>query len=460
MLLGPHIGLPQTGRRLTPSLATLYRGLNLPVDCWIDDANGDDSNAGTTESAAWQSLNKIDSVPLSAGETKTVRVKTGVYDKDTDLINAAQAATGATLNVVFEANCENDGAAYTAANSTGSFFSTVNDKHIKLFGNGIRVHGWTQGTGNGLGGNGADANCSYDAYDFEIYDCIDGISCHGNMVANFYDCYVYDCTKANVAHIGGTVTTHTRCVFEELLAGASLAVVNIQGLSSEFTDCIIIPASSGAALDLSESVLRRCQIGSLSKAVTLSGNENVEIIDSFMNVSADANAELDMLRCYGLLSIRQRNGGSIALRHSIISGPASNASSVFYNNFNPGAGSQHVIEDNIFETASAGAFMSYDANNSGYLVAASSRWHNNVLSGSAAFDADLTAADTGGTVIVDNVTGDALIGAANTLDPDDYGYGAGSPAIGAATDGANSGFAIGDVAAPTPRQIRGVDPVS
>jgi hypothetical protein len=48
-------------------------------------------------------------------------------------------------------------------------------------------------------------------------------------------------------------------------------------------------------------------------------------------------------------------------------------------------------------------------------------------------------------VIVGNVSADALIGAANTLDPDDYGYAPGSPAIGAGVGGVNCGFAVGEI---------------
>jgi len=138
------------------------------------------------------------------------------------------------------------------------------------------------------------------------------------------------------------------------------------------------------------------------------------------------------------------------MQHCIIAGPASSQSSIFYSNFNDGSASPMTIVDNIFETASAGAFMSIDGTNSGHLVSAGSLWENNLLSGSAAFDADLIAADTGGTVLVGNITGDALIGAANTLDPDDYGYAVYSPAIGAATDGGNIGFAVGDLTQPGP----------
>jgi len=134
----------------------------------------------------------------------------------------------------------------------------------------------------------------------------------------------------------------------------------------------------------------------------------------------------------------------LTVENCVLVGPASNNTSIFLSNFNPGSGSPHYVRDNIFETATAAAFMSYDATNSGYLVAQASEFFNNILSGSAAYDADLVTADAGGTVIVDNVSDDALIGAANTLLGADYGYAAGSPAIGAGVTSGNCGFATGD----------------
>ena len=134
------------------------------------------------------------------------------------------------------------------------------------------------------------------------------------------------------------------------------------------------------------------------------------------------------------------------MTNCVISGPATGNSSVFYSSYNPGSSGQWLVRDNIFETATAAAFMDLDATNAGYLVAADSEFFNNILSGSAAIDADLVTADAGGVVVVDNVTADALIGAANTINPDDYGYAAGSPAIGAGSAGGNCGFAVGEVA--------------
>ena len=431
-------------------LRAITRGLDLEPDFWIDAVSGDDSNAGTSEGAAWKSLNKMDGINLSAGQTITVRVKSGIYQKETDLISLSQNAIGATLNIVFEPGCINDGTAYTVANSTGSFFDTVNPKQMNLYGNGCIVSNWTMGTANGLGGNGQNADCSYDAYDFEVFNCGDGLSCHGSMSANYYDCLVYDCVKAAVAHIDGTNTTHTRCKFIEVAGGGTGNVVIANGQSAIFTDCVMIPGGQSRVLGLDNSTVIRCWLGDLSNRASLTSRKNVTIIDSFLNVSFDTNATLTIINCYGRLTARQRNGGSLTMEGCVISGPASGQSNIFFSNFNPGSGSPHIIRNNIFETASASAFMNYDANNAGHVVAAASQFHNNILSGSAAFDSNLVAADTEGTVIVDNISADALIGAANTHDPDDYGYGAGSPAIGAATDGGNSGFAVGEVAARVP----------
>lgn len=418
--------------------------LNLPVDYWIDDALGSDAAAGTSEGAAWQSLNKMNAISISAGETVTIRVKAGVYDKVTDLISLSQSAAGATVNIVFEPGCENNGAAYTTANSTGSFFDIVNDKHVRLYGHGMLVYGWTMGTGNGLGGNGAGSATSYEAHDFEIYNCIDGLSVHGGMTAKYYNCVVYDCTKAGVAHIGTTNTEHYYCSITEIAAGGSASVVVTDGATAKFFDSVILPGNARNLGGTGPMEYTRCHIGNTTTRAQLSGGGARTFTDSFVNFAFDVQMPVTLTRCYGKVSARQRNGGSLTMTNCVISAPSTGLTNIFYSNFNPGSGSPHIVEDNIFETASAAAFMSYDATNAGYVVAAGSRWHNNILSGSAAFDADLVTADTGGTVIVDNVTADALIGAANTTDPADYGYASGSPAIGAATDGGNCGFSVAD----------------
>jgi hypothetical protein len=120
--------------------------------------------------------------------------------------------------------------------------------------------------------------------------------------------------------------------------------------------------------------------------------------------------------------------------------------------FDSGDDSTFVFNDNIVETATATSSISVDAVNAAYLVDGGSQFFNNIMSGDADFAAYpyLLAADTEEVVVVDNVKADALIGVGNTLDPDDYGYAAGSPAIGAATDNGNCGFAVGEVEARRP----------
>jgi hypothetical protein len=81
------------------------------------------------------------------------------------------------------------------------------------------------------------------------------------------------------------------------------------------------------------------------------------------------------------------------------------------------------------------------------LAANGSQFYNNLLTDSKTYDADLISASVD---IQGTVTDDPLIGDADSLDPDDYGYGDGSPAIGAATDGGNIGFGVGEISAVGP----------
>jgi len=150
---------------------------------------------------------------------------------------------------------------------------------------------------------------------------------------------------------------------------------------------------------------------------------------------------LTLSRSYGKFTARVgvNTGGPLTMNNCILSGPATDRSAIFLSEYNPGSSSAFYVQDNIFETSTAAAFMSLDATNAEHLAAAGSFWRNNILSGSAAFDADLSAALLSG-----NVTADALIGAADTLNPADYGYASGSPAIGAAINGGNCGFSDAD----------------
>jgi hypothetical protein len=456
---GDPVGLVLDTSKGLAGLSTMYRGLDIAPNYWIDATNGDDGNAGTSEGAAWASLNKITQALLLSGNAVRVRVKAGTYDKATDFVDVTTSAAfsaGTRLDIIFEPGCVVDGTTANGIAATNGFeFSTTSVTSTYIYGNGLSLRNFSEGTAASPNGFGNRANHVLYVYDVDVTNCDDGFSAHGNASMYLYDCTASNCEKSAYAHIENAQTFHYRCQFTGR-AGASIGIgVNQSTLVAYFEDCIFVPISAGQTIGANRSEFVRCQLGTASLRLGGTESQNMVATDSFINFARDVNQVMTFTRCYGFASFRQRNGASLTMENCVIVGPASGLSNIFYSNFNPGAGSPHLIRDNIFETSSAAAFMAYDATNAGYVVAAGSEFFNNVLSGSAAFDADLVAADTGGTVIVDNVTADALIGAANTLNPNDYGYAAGSPAIGAGVGGGNSGFAVGEVVAAASQEVRG-----
>lgn len=449
----------------TPRIGAYYdamTALAFDPDYWIDATGGSDSNNGLTEGAAFASISKIASVvgpALSAGETVVVRVKSDTYSTADDHASIAAFAEGAHIVVVFEAGCVMDG---TAASAIGNYsaidmaLASSPTNTLTLYGNGLTIQHYNYTTGGaspqGLGWSGA--NTTLNAYNITIDDCVDGVSGHTGGHANLYDVTVQNCVKQLIANVSESTMDAYRCVFTGTgTETATFATDNgLSGLN-RFYDCIFTPgANPGKNWEIDKSEFHNCQFGTATQSMNVVGNGTTDSLvfrDSFVNIRAQAWGGYDLQRCYGLASFRVRDqSGTFTLKRNVFSGPATGLTNILYSNFDDSGSGTWVVHDNIFETATAAAFMSVDATNAGYLVAAGSEFFNNILSGSAAFDADLTAADTGGTVIVDNVTDDALIGAANTFDPDDYGYAVGSPAIGAGVTGGNCGFAVGEVDSP------------
>jgi hypothetical protein len=446
-----------------------WLGLDLTPDYWIDDAAGDDSNAGTSEGAAWASLNKIEGISGTVNTDTIVRVKTGTYDKLADhfVINGFVGR----LVVVFEPGCIMDGTA-NGTTAQNPIYAGNNATVMLIYGNGLSVQnffGLTGGTPNGLGYGGTGTILT--AYDVDISNCSDGISGHGAGHGVFYRVNVAgDNNKTTVANVDSSTMNAYFCSFLANNSTSGGFMINSAGLQY-FEDCVLDPtgvtAVSRATVQGENLHFVRCQLGTTSAHMAVSGRAVVApetqilIEDCYININNQALPRTTIRRSYGKLSARNRSfaGLSFTVENCVLSGPASGLGSIVFSDFNPGGGIKWVFLNNIVETATAGAFMAIDATNAGYIVAQASEFFNNILSGSAAFDADLIAADTGGTVIVGNVTADALIGAANTLAPADYGYTAGSPAIGAATDGGNCGFSVADAAeiALVPAAVIGID---
>jgi hypothetical protein len=439
-----------------------WLGLDLTPDYWVDATNGDDSNAGTSEGAAWASLSKIGEIVLGANANVVVRVKRGTYDKTTDSVKRDDASSGggvglnATLTIVYESGCVMDGTAANAITPTdGHEFSGSNVWTAVIFGNNLQVNNYSEGTAASPNGVGNRGNHILHCWDVHTVNCDDGFSSHAAAQMYLYRCTAQDSEKSPFLHVDTCTVVAYYCEFTtrtgNIIVGRGSGTPSITMLDTK-----VIPGGTGTQVVNTTS--ERCHLGTTSARLSIVGGVAT---DCYVNNYTDGNNNVNLQRCYGRVSVRIRNGGAHVINRCIISGPATGQSSVVLSNSNFGAAQSLTFTNNIVETATAAAFMSVDAANAGFMVTAAQLFSNNILSGSAAFDADLIAADTGGTVIVDNVTADALIGAANTTNPADYGYASGSPAIGAGIGGINCGFSVADAAeiALAPAAVIGPDGV-
>lgn len=430
---------------LTEPLVGTWRTGGFVPDFVIDEALGDDGNDGTA-ATPWASLNKINSIALVSGTTTRVVVKAGTYSKATDfvLITAGSGVSNCTMEVRFETGCAIDGVNYPAnTNCIGVNGTAANYTNIWRFrGNGCTIRNVLTATGNGLGGtNGGTVYF----YGFDVANCVDGTSSHGDTKAEYEDCIFAACTKSPCANIQTTQNTYRRCTFDNALdtATAGALVSTTQTPTNTFEDCVFLPGTAGIHRTIQSNgphTFIRCQLGTLARSLTFLGTGVVNAQKCFLNVQHDANFTSTYNMCFGGFSLRQRNLGAPTMTRSVIVRPATGFTNVFYSNFDPTAGSIHLIVNNIFEMNSA--WMSYDATNSAYLVTEGSQFFNNILFGGAVYDADLIAA---GAQIAATITSDPLIGAANTLLMADYAFGAGSPAIGSATPSGDRGFGASEV---------------
>lgn len=464
-VVGQPVGLMLDKSQGLTGISTIYKGLSGTFDYYIDASAGSDANAGTTLGAAWKSLSKITGALTAAGSTTRIRVVTGTYATVDDHFTIDNGATGSTLEIVFEPGCVMDGSVASAlANTLPVYVGDLGTFTCNLYGNGLTIQDYNYTTGgaspNGIGYGGAGVVVN--VYDTTIDGCVDGVSGHNSGHCNLYDCTVQNSIKWVIANVSASTMTAHRCNF--VSSGLETAGISTDSGSAglaEFHDCVISSAVNPSKnWEMNNTGFYRCQFGTTVNSINVvyatGGPTYINYEDSFVNGRFQLFANMTFTRCFGLFSGRVRNDtGTFAMRNCVFSGPATGLTNIFYSNFDDLGAATLVVNNNIFETATAAAFMSVDATNATYLVSSSSNFFNNILSGSAAFDADLIAADSGGTVIVNNITGDALIGAANTLLMADYAFAIGSPAIGAATDGGDSGFGVADVVVMSPQEVRG-----
>lgn len=465
--VGQSTGLLLDKSKGLTGLSTMYLGLADAYDYYVDATTGNDLNTGTSEVQAWASLNNISEAITSVGATVRVLVKSGTYNKATDYILITDAAEGSTTIVTFEGGCVMDGTTASATANTSGIYPTASGSAqftVTVYGNGLTIQHYNYAIAGaspqGLGWAGT--NVVVNVFDTTVDDTIDGISGHTDGHANLYRVTVKNSVKQLIANVSLSSMDCYNCSFQGTgTETAGFATDQDSTGLQRFYNCEFLPGTNPSTLfNMQTCEFYNSRFGTLTESMSVSsqvGGPNLFYMeDCFVNIRTQMFQGFHYNRCFGYFSGRVRNTtGTHTIENCVFSAPASGLTNILYSNFDDGGSCKLVVKNNIFETATAAAFMSVDVANSGYVVAASSEFFNNVLSSSAAYDADLVTADSGGTVIVGTVSADALIGAANTTNPDDYGYGVGSPAIGASSTGGNCGFAIGTVSAMTAQEVRG-----
>lgn len=447
MRLGlPSLSLPSVsvfGGALGAALAGVY---------YVDDAAGNDSNDGLAPGSAWASLSKIEGISGEAGKTTRVMVAAGTYNKATDHIEVSSQPTSSKLEIVFAAGSVID---FTAAHDAGAgspiYAGESGTWTMDVKGNGLTITGLGSagGSPNGLGYGGAGVTLI--ASDITIDGLADGISGHNSGHATLTDVTVRGSTKSAVANVTGSTMTATDCIFEELAAASGDFVV-LDGAAT-FTRPRFVPVSGPVSkIEGDDITITGGIIGTLTEKVRIEpstpGAASIAVSDAFINVYDLGDAGSVYTRCFGRFSTRFRetSGGGATLRRSIIIGAATGQTAVLESLGNPaGQFAPIAVWDCIFSGA-----MTFDTNVSNAQEAFMNNVSllNNILHGGAVYSQNLLDSDAAGSAtITGTITLDPLIGDADTYLPDDWAFGSGSPAIGAASDGNNVGFGIGVLSA-------------
>lgn len=425
-------------------MSLLLLMLDTAYDYYVDQANGDDANSGTRE-APWATLTKLrTTLAALAGERKSAHVAAGAYvDQHLSTVNAGD---GGVFEITFAPGCS---IVWSLGTDASAIQISGGDNTLRVYGNGLTISGFNAGTGNGLG----CFDATLIAYECHVSDCVDGWSAHGAGVSKVYDCTFADCSKSAFAHVGTSVTEAYRCSFTSA-ADATLGLGRADGGGHTFDQCVFVAADSalGRKFDfVASSTLTRCQIGTASLRVDLTAAAAVTMTDCFVNLYADGNAQAAMVRCYGKLSTRMRDGGNIAADHCVFVGGASGqTASALFRNFDPGSQGDWNVTDCVLTgytgTAVGNGFGPTDA---GYFEAAgNAATYVNYFGNTANIDADLlaTSADLStGVLTLDPELADATAIAAGSVDQADYCV-TNAALIGTGSSGGNIGFTAADIA--------------
>jgi hypothetical protein len=456
------LGANLTGR-VVPSNAA---GAGLPAESaavtmhvdYVVDPAGNDTTGDGSSGTPWATITKLATVldGLAGSFVKVGLVKSGTYTNNEISVSLGSGNVGI---IVFEdgtvIECDNIASVPTGS-ATNADSGTL--KLIGLGSTGGRITGYTDG-GAGVSGNGLGASSvgRIEAYNFVIDDCVDGWSCHNDATSHLEDVRIHSCTKSAFLHINNTVTTALRCSFE--IGTPTNGNVYLGGhtdaSTGTYTDCDAVPhATTDSTIGLGVGMTwADGRLGTLTRGWDVSGSGAVvggqaaTIVDSFVNMLVYVGQAVDLTGCFGYLTFRHRLGAS---NPSVVDGCVFGGDRSGYNgntflhadaSFAP-SGRPLEVKNTIVTGYSLVAFgQGADATRAAQIMDGPLEVHHVCLFGNGTnFDADLVAHANYATQVHDNITSNPLIGDKSTMTKASWGYGVGSPCIGAGEGGANIGF--------------------
>jgi hypothetical protein len=434
MRLGIGLGLPHVSR----AGGTAAWAPDGSFDYYVDGIAGSDGNDGSAPEQAWATFAPLRTAVfnLTTGQTRTAVIRATTHtDQHLSLTN--NASPRAEITITFE---EGTALVWESESSPGNGVAAGGTLKVTANGNGCTITGYSPNSGNGLGAN----NTGYlVAHDFVVDDADDGVSAHSSSRIDVHDCVFRNCSKAAFAIVDSGIFNAYGCTFEGRL-NATLSIGSyLNSSSGELEDCIFTPASQGQTLRLSQGgavTATRCRFGTLDTHLTLvSDNAVSTITDSFLNMNLDGTVQAALEGCYGRLTTRQRSGGDISISHCVLVGGASGlANSVLFRNFNGGQDDWNVI-DSVLTGYGTAVGHNFGATDAGYFETAGNTVTYCCLHGNSVnIDADIVA--TSADVSTGVITTDPEIGPADSYVRNDYAVAAGSPCVGAGSDGGDIGF--------------------
>lgn len=415
---------------------------------------GNDANDGLTPSTAWATLAPLATFmddDARSGQTIRVRIEAGTYETNYNV--SRTYTTPATLILDFAPGVT----IQRGAQAQESCLQALGNLRLRVVcratGNDrLLVTGFLTGTGNAYGfHNTADLRC----WGVRADNNLDGFTGHQTATGWLVDSDIRNSTKGGIIHasvIGPTVIARTTIVGR--IGALSNTLTSVQG--NRFVDCNFEPVRVDEPMPSHQVIYDRCRIGGTNPAFSFffqdwATNTTVNTFnDCFLRATGDPSGEVNLTRCYGLLSSRTRgvttNPRSTWDRCVFVGVPASitgairNSLLFSFNN----AGLSPITLRNCIITGYTQAAIGEN-----FSAADITNWNANCLIENCCFFGNGTNINASIIGTASNtVTSNPLLGPANTVTQTDYAVATNSPCVGAGVGGTNIGWLVADLPIP------------